>query len=86
VSSIDTLRAKFYRKPIPNDITFDELFRLAKAYGCIVDTKGGKHPIRIIYKPLGKVIPIPRHSKCVGEAYIKELKVLFTEIADSKEI
>ena len=36
------LREKFNEKPIPNDITFDEVERLARSYGCGV-VSGGKH-------------------------------------------
>ncbi len=36
--------------------------------------------IRIVYKTLGTVIPLPCHGKNVKEAYIVELKELFSEI------
>ena len=34
MSTIEKLKAKFNEKPIPNNISFDEVERLAKAYGC----------------------------------------------------
>ena len=86
MSTIDKLKEKFYKKPIPNNITFDELSRLARAYGCGV-ISGGNHPIKIVDVESGTVIPIPRHGKYVQEAYIKELKDLFDEIENrGKEI
>lgn len=79
MSTLEKLKAIFNEKPIPNNITFDEVERLAKAYGCIV-VSGGKHSKKIADVPSGTVIPIPMHGKYVQEAYIKELKDLFTEI------
>lgn len=75
--------ARFCRVPIPNDITFAEIEQLAKKMGCQVSS-GGKHTI-IVYKPLGAVIPVPRHGKTVGEAYIKQLKDLFYAIKEEKQ-
>lgn len=84
MSSRDKLIKKFYKKPIPNDITYDEAFALAEFYGCIIDT-GGNHSKKVVYKPFGRVIPIPRHGSCVPEAYIKQLKELFDMITELKE-
>ena len=86
MSTLDKLKAKFNEKPIPNDISFDEVERLASAYGCRV-ISGGKHSKKIVDVPSGTVIPIPMHGKYVQEAYIKELKDLFAEIeARGKEV
>jgi hypothetical protein len=76
--------AEIQRKPIPNDITFDEVERLANAYGCKV-LAGGKHSKKIVDVPSGTVIPIPMHGKHVQEAYIKELKDLFAEIENRRK-
>lgn len=80
MSTLEKLKEKFNEKPIPNDISFDEAERLAKHYGCRV-ISGGKHSKKIVDIPSGTVIPIPVHGKYVQEAYIKELKDLFAEIA-----
>ena len=86
MSTLEKLKAKFHEKPIPNDITFDEVERLANAYGCRV-IAGGKHSKKIVDVPSGTVIPVPMHGKFVQEAYIKELKDLFAEIEErSKEV
>ena len=58
MSSLEKLKQKFNEKPIPNDITFDEVERLANAYGCRV-LAGGKHSKKIVDVPSGTVIPIP---------------------------
>ena len=79
MSTIEKLRKKFYEKPVRNDMTIDEVIRLAKAYGCLALT-GGNHQVRIVHKPTGRVIPIPSHGKTVKEAYIMELRELFDEI------
>jgi hypothetical protein len=75
---------KFFRKPVPNDITYDEMERVAKHFGCIVDKKGGKHPYRVVYPKNGTVIPIPVHGKTVKEAYISQLKTLFECIKEEE--
>ena len=86
MSTLEKLKAKFNEKPIPNDITFDEVERLANAFGCRI-VSGGKHSKKVVDIPNGTVIPIPMHGKYVQEAYIKELKDLFAEIeARSKEV
>ncbi len=79
MSTLEKLKKKFYEKPVRNDLTIDEVVRLAKAYGCSIVT-GGNHQIRIVHKPTGTVIPLPSHGKTVKEVYIAELKNLFTEI------
>ncbi|MBR5337750.1 MAG: hypothetical protein IK152_07180 [Lachnospiraceae bacterium] len=85
MSTIEKLKKKFYQKPVRNDMTIDEIVRLAKAYGCEVLT-GGNHQIRICHRASGRIIPIPRHGKNVKEAYVMELRELFDEIeANSKE-
>ena len=85
LSTLEKLKAKFNEKPIPNNITFDEVERLANSFGCRV-VSGGKHSKKVVDVPSGTVIPIPMHGKYVQEAYIKEMKDLFTEIeARSKE-
>lgn len=80
MSTFDKLYKKFNRKPIPNDMTFDEIEVIAKHFGCIVRS-GGKHSKQIMDIPSGTVIPIPMHGKCVGEAYIKQLKILFEKVS-----
>jgi UDP-N-acetylglucosamine pyrophosphorylase len=74
LSKIDKLLKKFYEKPIPNDITFDEAMRIMKHFGCIIEN-GGNHT-KVVCKQPPRVIPIPRHGKNVEEAYIKQLKEL----------
>ena len=83
MSTIEKLKKKFYEKPARNDLTIEEVVRLAKAYGCTIVT-GENHQIRIVYKPTGTVIPLPCHGKTVKEAYIMELKDLFSEIEAKK--
>ena len=86
MSTLEKLKAKFNEKPIPNDITFDEVERLANAFGCRI-VSGGKHSKKVVDVPSGTVIPIPMHGKYVQEAYIKELKDLFAAIEGrSKEV
>ena len=81
---IEKLRRKFFEKPVRNDITFEEVEKLSEYYGCIVKKSGGKHPMKVIHVESGTVIPIPRHGKCVSEAYISELKTLYTLIDHKK--
>lgn len=80
MTQLDKALEKFYKKPIPNDITYDEVIYIARKMGCTI-TDGGKHPIKVVHKPTGTIIPIPRHGKYVKEAYIKQLKDLFDEIS-----
>ena len=42
MSQIDKLVKKFYEKPVRNDITYDELEKIAAHYGCSIKV-GGKH-------------------------------------------
>ena len=79
VSKIEKLKRKFFEKPVRNDMTIDEIIRLAKSYGCEIVT-GGNHQVRIVHRESGRVIPLPRHGSIVKEAYIVELKELFEEI------
>ena len=79
MSTLEKLKKKWYEKPVRNDITINERVRLARAYGCDILT-GGNHQIRIVYKPLGVVIPLPCHGNTVKEAYIIEFKELISEI------
>lgn len=72
----------FNSKPTPNDITFEEVETLAESFGCTVKY-GGKHP-KVVHKPSGTVIPVPRHGKYIGEAYINQLKALFCSIQEGK--
>lgn len=80
MSTIEKRIQKFYRKPIPNDISFDDVRVLAEYYNCIVKP-GGNH-WKIIHVPSGTVIPIPVHGKTIGEAYVKQLKNLFDSIRE----
>lgn len=82
MSAIQKLCNKFNQTPIPNDMTFGEVSRLFKYYGCII-SEGANHT-KIVHKATGTVIPIPRHGDCVDGVYIKELKKLFLEM--TKEV
>ena len=83
MSHAQKLIEKFYSKPIRNDITFCEVEAIASAFGCSV-LSGGKH-MKVVHAPSGSIVPIPRHGKCVGEAYIKQLKDLFDRIRAFEE-
>ncbi len=78
-------RDKLFKKPIPSDLTEDEIISIAKQYGCKILT-GGNHQHRIVFDPESdcpiqrKVIPIPSHGKSVPEIVVKELKQLIIEI------
>lgn len=82
LSKIEKLLEKFYRKPIPNDITYEEVERLASYFGCIVRKSGGRHSFKVAYPKEGIIIPIPVHGNVVKEAYIKQLKDLFDLIKE----
>ncbi len=81
MTAIDKRIAKFYRKPIPNDITFADVEALAHHFGREIKT-GGNHSQKVIHRASGTVIPIPIHENCIGEAYVKELKDLFDSIKE----
>lgn len=83
MSKIEKLKAKLFRKPVPNDITFNEVKTLAEHYGCIIE--GGGNHTKIVHVKTGNIIPIPRHDKTVKEAYIKDLKELFEQIEVEKD-
>lgn len=80
MSTIKKKLEKFYKTPVPNDITFQDVKVIAEYFQCIV-VSGGNH-MKIIHLDSGTVIPIPRHGKCVKEAYIKQLKFLFNSIME----
>lgn len=82
MSTIEKLKKRFNENPIRNDITINEVVRLAKYYGCLIVT-GGNHQIRIVHKPSGTVIPIPNHDNSVKRAYIMELNELFNSIENN---
>ena len=84
MSTIEKRIAKFYRKPIPNDITLEDVEALARHYGCTV-LSGGRHGTKIAHIPSGTVIPIPIHGKTIGEAYVKQLKLLFDSIKEEEK-
>ena len=79
MSQIEKLRKKFYSKPVRSDMTYDEIIKLSESYGCKV-ISCGNHPIKVVDKESGTVIPIPRHGNCVKEAYIIQLRELFDTI------
>ena len=81
MTTIDKRIAKFYRKPVPNDITFADVEALAEHFGCEI-ISGGNHSKKVVHRSSGTVIPIPMHGKCIGEAYVKELKDLFDSIRE----
>lgn len=81
MTAIEKRIAKFYRKPIPSDITFADVEAIANYFGCEIKT-GGNHSKKVIHRESGTVIPIPIHGNCIGEAYVKELKDLFDSIKE----
>lgn len=83
MSTIEKKLEKFYRKPIPNDITFEEMETLARYFGCTI--VGGSNHLKVVHPPSGTVIPVPRHGKTIGEAYVKQLKILFDSIKEEKK-
>lgn len=78
MSSIEKLKRKFYASPVPNDISIEEIIRLANYYECEVLT-GGNHQIRIANKKNGMLVPLPQHDKGIKPPYIKELRKLFDD-------
>lgn len=62
MSTIEKRLAKFYRKPIPNDITFEDLEPICNHFGCQI-ASGGNHSKKVVHIPSGTVIPIPMHGK-----------------------
>ena len=80
MSTIKKKLEKFYKSPIPNDITFQDVKVIAEYFKCIV-VAGGNH-MKVIHIDSGTVITIPRHGKNVKEAYIKQLKILFNSIME----
>lgn len=84
MSKLEKLRKKLFEKPCRNDMTFSEIEKLARAYGCEI-RGGGKHSYHVVHKPTGTVIPIPVHGSTVGEAYVGELQKLFMKIEELEE-
>ena len=84
MSKLEKLKSKLFEKPCRNDMTFEEIEKLARAYGCEVRI-GGRHSYHIVHRPTGTVIPIPVHGSTVGEAYVGELQKLFRNIESFEE-
>lgn len=83
MSKIDKLKDKFYRKPVPKDITFLEMETLFSHYGCQI-MSGGKHSKKVVHVESGTVIPIPYHGDTIQECYIVELKRLLDDILEGE--
>ncbi len=81
MAQIDKLLEKLYRKPVPNDIRISEAKKIVEHFGCIT-TSGGRHPLKIVHKETGTVIPIPHHGDTVGEVYIGQIKKLIDRIKE----
>ena len=81
MSTIEKRIQKFYRTPVPNDITFEDVEALAAYYGCLIRT-GGNHSKKVVHIASGTVIPLPIHGKYIKEAYVRELKKLFDQIRE----
>ena len=81
MSRIEKLIQKIHSKPIPSDITFEEIEKVANHYGCIVRKSGGRHSFKVVHIASGTVIPIPTHGKTVKEVYVNE----FVKIIDNIE-
>ena len=77
-SKIQKLIDKFYKQPIPNNITFHEVQTLFEHFGCKV-IGGGNH-MKVVCVEFSKVIAVPRHGNCVQEVYIKQLKMLLDDL------
>lgn len=84
MSQIQKLIDKLNSKPTPNDMTFEELARIARYYGCDTESRGN-HQRAIVHDETGAVIPIPCHSKHVGVAYVKQVKDLFASIKKEED-
>ena len=84
VVKVGEAKTQVFEKPCRNDMTFSEIEKLARSYGCEI-CGGGKHSYHVVHKPTGTVIPIPVHGDTVGEAYIGELQKLFRQIESLEE-
>jgi len=84
LSKQEKLKKKMFEKPYRNDMTFNEIEKLARAYGCEI-CGGGKHSYHVVHKLTGTVIPIPVHGSTVREAYVGELQKLFMKIEELEE-
>lgn len=84
MSQIEKLLVKLRRRPVPNDMRIDEICKLAEYYGCEVKKNGGKHSLHIVYKALGRVIPIPTHGDRVKDVYVQMIKQLINDIEESR--
>jgi len=81
MSRIEVRIKKFYRKPIPNDITIRDVEVLAIYFGCVIRA-GGKHGVKVVHIPSGTVIPVPIHGKYIKGHYIKQLIQLFDRVEE----
>ncbi len=72
MSQFDKAWDHFNSKPIPRDITFDELKYIVEHFGFEIENDG-KH-VKIKHNDSGAKIPIPIHGKTVQYVYIKQVK------------
>jgi hypothetical protein len=82
MSRIEKLRKKFYKIPVPNDITFREAETFMTHHGCKV-ISGGKHS-KIVHKESNTIIPVPRHGKYIEESYVRQIKKLYEYIMEGE--
>ena len=83
VGKIDKLCEKFFRKPIPNDITFNEVKTLFTHFGCDI-IQGGRHP-KVVHKASGTVISVSRHGDSVKEYCVKQLRDLLEMLLEEEK-
>lgn len=84
MSTIEKLLKKLLKQPIPKDITISEVIKLAKFFGCSIET-GGNHQIRIRSKNPKRTIPIPVHRDTVSPVIVAELIELFDKIGEEEK-
>lgn len=91
MTKFDTKKEKFFKTPVPKDISVDDVKYLAGRYGC--DWKDGANHSRVIFDPEKysdcpipyTSIQVPRHPGPVKPTYIAQLKQLFIQITDYME-
>lgn len=84
MSQFEKAMEKLNRKPVPNDITYQELFYILTKLGFEIDKGQGKHPWKVRYRKFGIKFPIPIHGKTVDEAYIEQAKLAIERVLEDK--
>ncbi|KAF0422755.1 type II toxin-antitoxin system HicA family toxin [Pediococcus pentosaceus] len=85
ISSVEKLKAKFFKNPVAKDLKFNDAKKLLISYGCKLQNNSGGSHYAVTHINHSDTLILPKHTVPLKRYNIKQIRDFISDIENAEE-